>query len=1108
MIYINLIAILSIIAFYLVYQRYIQTGYIGNYGSNQLLTNKYKIRTIITCFFLIKLLTSAIYFGFDTDMNCFYVWSKAAIENGFHDFYNQSFADYPPGYIYILYILGFIIKFFNIAYDSILTPIIIKSPAIFCDVMAGYLIYKIARKRFKETSAIIFTFLYVFNPAVYINSSIWGQVDSVHTLFVLYMLYSLTKEKYSHAIMSFAIGVLIKPQTAFFFPILCFVCFKGAFLEKVDGRYSFKLNSRKFTTILMWAILGIGSLLLLMCPFGLGKVFEQYFKTIGSYNFASVNAYNVWELFGQNWIEQTNTLFGIPFYIYGYAAIVIAVILSGFLYFKSKIKEDTKIYLSAAFLIITIFMFSVRMHERYMFPALVLLLMVYITKPSKKIYIVFALYSVAHFYNVAHVLFYFDPVNFDWTATVPKTIALFTIVVYGLFISVIWSIYKKNGDTDLEEKDILLSVKKENSNKEELISEEKISTKKLQRDKVKKNYFKSQERISFTRKDWIIMLSITVVYALIAFYNLGYRYAPETNYTVDSRLETLEFNFPENTKLSKISVYNGYHESREFKIECLDSNTGKWMRVASNDTENKYPVFSSVFKWNSIDLTKTCDPKEQDNYNPEATPKQEIKPTDFDGNISRVKLTSESISDSSVFLEMVFLDEDGNQILPINSADYKGLFDEQEKYDPTESYRSGTYFDEIYHARTAYEFIHGLPTYEWTHPPLGKIIISIGVSIFGMNPFGWRFMGTLFGVLMLPCIFLFARRLFKKTWVAGVTCLLFAADFMHFAQTRIATIDVYITFFIILMYYFMYQYITTSYYDQKLYKSLLPLGLCGVSTGLAIASKVTGAYAAIGLAAIFFVNLYHRYSEYKYACYDPDGSTNGIDHSLVQSKFKKNTLITLLFCVLVFIIIPFIIYTLSYIPFIDKYSTENLGLLERMWKNQSAMFNYHAHLDATHPFSSTWFQWPILVRPIYYFARDINTTFTEGISSFGNPLLWWSGLVAFVGTIYYTIREKDRRGTFLLIGYIAQYLPWVLVSRCTFIYHYFPSVPFVVLMIVFCIYHLMTKHPKLKPWIILFVALTVVLFFMFYPVLSGMTVHKWYVDNFLRWFDSWVLAPR
>lgn len=36
--------------------------------------------------------------------------------------------------------------------------------------------------------------------------------------------------------------------------------------------------------------------------------------------------------------------------------------------------------------------------------------------------------------------------------------------------------------------------------------------------------------------------------------------------------------------------------------------------------------------------------------------------------------------------------------------------------------------------------------------------------------------------------------------------VLFAADFMHFAQTRIATIDVYITFFIILMYYFMYDY--------------------------------------------------------------------------------------------------------------------------------------------------------------------------------------------------------------------------------------------------------------------------------------------------------------
>ena len=64
--------------------------------------------------------------------------------------------------------------------------------------------------------------------------------------------------------------------------------------------------------------------------------------------------------------------------------------------------------------------------------------------------------------------------------------------------------------------------------------------------------------------------------------------------------------------------------------------------------------------------------------------------------------------------------------------------------------------------------IHKLYCYENTHPPLGKIFIACGVLMFGMNPFGWRFMGTLFGVFMVPIIYLFAKRFFNKEWISIV----------------------------------------------------------------------------------------------------------------------------------------------------------------------------------------------------------------------------------------------------------------------------------------------------------------------------------------------------
>jgi predicted membrane-bound dolichyl-phosphate-mannose-protein mannosyltransferase len=167
-------------------------------------------------------------------------------------------------------------------------------------------------------------------------------------------------------------------------------------------------------------------------------------------------------------------------------------------------------------------------------------------------------------------------------------------------------------------------------------------------------------------------------------------------------------------------------------------------------------------------------------------------------------------------MELVFRNSEGKIITPVNAGEYATLFDEQELAVDRATNMNGTYFDEIYHARTAYEMINHYYCYENTHPPLGKEIMALGIMIFGMNPFGWRFMGTLFGVFMVIVMYLFARQFFKSTKYAALTTLLFTFDFMHFVQTRIATIDVFVVLFIMLSYYFMYKYTQLSFYDTPL----------------------------------------------------------------------------------------------------------------------------------------------------------------------------------------------------------------------------------------------------------------------------------------------------
>ena len=96
-------------------------------------------------------------------------------------------------------------------------------------------------------------------------------------------------------------------------------------------------------------------------------------------------------------------------------------------------------------------------------------------------------------------------------------------------------------------------------------------------------------------------------------------------------------------------------------------------------------------------------------------------------------------------------------------------------------------------------------------------------------------------------------------------------------------------------------------------------------------------------------------------------------------------------------------------------------------------------------------------------------------------------------------------GWFFFIGYLAQLLPWILVERLTFIYHYFPSVPFVVLMNAYMLYNIVKDNPKRKKLIYMYGALVIEAFVMFYPVLSGQPISITWVKNGLRWVNSWVL---
>ena len=468
------------------------------------------------------------------------------------------------------------------------------------------------------------------------------------------------------------------------------------------------------------------------------------------------------------------------------------------------------------------------------------------------------------------------------------------------------------------------------------------------------------------------------------------------------------------------------------------------------------------------------------------------------------------------------------------------MLDETDLVPETKSYMNSLYFDEIYHARSAYEYVNGIDCFEWSHPPLGKLIMAFPLLIFGYSPFTVRLMGNLAGILLIPVMYILCKKIFKNRLYALLGALLMMFDNMHFAHTRIALVDSFEVLFILLSVLFMVDYLSTKKTDnfKKKAKYLL---LSGTFIGCAIATKWNAGYAAIGLAIVFFFHLAKEYDfSFKKFIKKYINLNNILKYSfgfivipaclyyLFFLYFNKSfagvllmiyliVIITLLLfifanhlikdkylgklflvCVISFILIPVIIYVLSYVlfPNVAYYDKTLAGILDQT----KLMYDYHSGLDATHPFSSTWYEWPIMYKPVWIYSGDVINNTRETIVDIGNPAIWWFGIVSFVYLVI-SVFKKNKENLFILIFILSTLIPYIFIGRIMFMYHYFIVLPFIMMGIVSFVKWLTEKYKTNKVYW-LYVAIVIILFFVFYPVTSGMRVAEDYIES-LKWFSSW-----
>ncbi|MDQ3855706.1 MAG: phospholipid carrier-dependent glycosyltransferase, partial [Chloroflexota bacterium] len=386
------------------------------------------------------------------------------------------------------------------------------------------------------------------------------------------------------------------------------------------------------------------------------------------------------------------------------------------------------------------------------------------------------------------------------------------------------------------------------------------------------------------------------------------------------------------------------------------------------------------------------------------------------------------------------------------------------------------HYDEVYHVYTASEYVKGnrmayvwyghapvaRGNYEWTHPPLGKLLIADSIIIFGDRPFGWRFASAFFGAIGVVVAYLLGLSVTGRQAVGLITAGLLLLDGLYMVESRTGVLDIFLLVFTLSALLVLYRYLRAPALGARWWL----LGL-GTLVGLGIATKWNGVPPA-GLIGL--VVLWRTWTLWR------EGRGAGGD-SQARAASREH----LFWAPVTMVLVPCAVYLLSYVPFF---------LTGHPWSEflelQRRMLTYHSNVKATNPYHSEWWTWPLDLRPVLFYLTNETNGMRPRIYALGNPVLYWAFLPA-VLAVAYRWWVRNRAGlVVLLIGFFGQWLPWALSPRLPYLYHFFPAVPFGCLAVATAMYWLWASGGVWRKVAVGYGCTVVLAFLFLYPIFAGL----------------------
>ncbi|MFW7414511.1 dolichyl-phosphate-mannose--protein mannosyltransferase [Demequina sp. SO4-18] len=406
-------------------------------------------------------------------------------------------------------------------------------------------------------------------------------------------------------------------------------------------------------------------------------------------------------------------------------------------------------------------------------------------------------------------------------------------------------------------------------------------------------------------------------------------------------------------------------------------------------------------------------------------------------------------------------------------------------------------FDEVFYARGAYSLVTLGFEGDWggdnqdfaagdyselstegdyvVHPLVGKMLIGLGIQLFGPTPFGWRFMGALLGTVTVVIVALLARHLLRSTVFGAVAGLLLAVEGVHVVLSRSALLDIYLTFFVVAG--FALLIVDRAHARSRLLASAdalrtqagLPPGATlpglGPRTGVrwwrlaaivALSLSVSVKWSGLWFMAIFLVLS---------VVWDlADRRAAGVERWFAGAFARAVP------AFLVTVAVLPAVYLASWLPWFRseqsygrRWAEDNPGegltwlpeSLRSLVHYHQQMWEFHRTLDEPHNYESNPLLWLVQWRPTAFHFDDAPEAAcgaercVSAIHSLGHPLIWWAGVAVLLFALWRVLRRRDLLAATLVVGVLAGWLPWLPYShRTIFTFYTVAIAPFMVLLLV------------------------------------------------------------